>query len=98
MDLESAINRIKYYVFVEMGWSKNQLAQKADVPFNVVAKIHKEDWNPTLQRLKDIEKVVPSDFSLASLTGISTPTQPKESDQCPKTLKTTKPTLKTKSQ
>lgn len=85
MDLETAINRIKYYVFVEMGWSKNQLAKQAKVPFNVVAKIHKDDWNPTLERLRNIESVVPATFSLNQLTGISPSPQPKELEPCLKT-------------
>lgn len=68
MDIEAAINRIKYYVFAEKGWTKNELAKAAGVPFNVVAKIHETTWNPTLEKLKALEAVVPKSFSLAQLT------------------------------
>lgn len=67
MPLETALNRIKYYAFVEKGWTKNQLAREAKVPFSVVAKIHTPDWNPTLEKLFKLEALVPADFSLAGL-------------------------------
>ncbi len=75
MDLETAINRIKYYAFAEMGWTKNKLAKAAKVPFNVVAKIHDEDWNPKLEQLKRLENIVPKGFSLARLISEIQPSQ-----------------------
>lgn len=69
MDIQTAINRIKYYAFAEKGWSKNQLAKAAGVSFSAVETINDpETWNPTLKVLRSLEAVVPSSFSLAELT------------------------------
>lgn len=69
MDIQTAINRIKYYAFAEKGWSQNQLAKAAGISFSAVEHIHDMKlWNPTLKVLRALEAVVPEGFSLASLT------------------------------
>lgn len=81
MDIQAAINRIKYYAFAEMGWSKNRLAKEAEVSFNAVDDIHADTWNPTLAILRKLESVVPESFSLAHLTAGSTPKKENDNEQ-----------------
>ena len=60
--INSVTQRLRIYAFAVRGWSKKELAEKADVAEICLRHIHDDNWNPTLETLRKLEKVIPDDW------------------------------------
>lgn len=62
ISIDSAIKRIKVYAFAVEGLSLRQLAVRAGLNPGAVRYIRSPDWNPELNTLRALEKVIPDDW------------------------------------
>lgn len=61
--VDSAIQRIKIYAFAVAGMNRYQLAKAAKLSEGATRGIHHDDWNPTLETIRQLERVIPADWS-----------------------------------
>ncbi len=61
MEIEASIRRIRAYAQAA-GLSKGRLAVRAGLRDTTLRRFDHVDWNPTLETLRKLQAVVPTDF------------------------------------
>lgn len=65
--VDYAIQRIKIFAFAISGMNRHQLALKAGLTESATRHIHTDNWNPTLNTIRQLESVVPDDFAFEEM-------------------------------
>lgn len=71
--LEMALQRIRVYAFAVQGWTKKELADRADVSENTLRHIHDSDWNTSLDTIRRLESVIPEDWEFEEVPKMFNP-------------------------
>lgn len=62
--IEQTIARIRAFAS-ERGWTKSRLAREAGLQDTTLRHFDRPDWNPTVETLRAIERVIPADWQPA---------------------------------
>ena len=61
-DIDLTLQRIRAFAAAK-GWTKSRFAGEAGLCDTVLRHFNKDRWNPTVQTLRALEAVIPSDFT-----------------------------------
>ena len=67
LSIDMLIQQLRVYAFAVQGWTKKELAERAGLHQNSMHDIFSDDWSPTIETLRKLEKVIPDDFSFESV-------------------------------
>ena len=59
--------QLKIYAFAVQNWTKKELAERAKIAEICLRHIHEDDWNPTFETMRKLEKVIPDDWGFDSI-------------------------------
>jgi len=62
MIVNDSIQRIRAFA-ASMKWSRNRIATEAGIAESTIRNIFEDDWNPRVETLRQLEKVIPDDFT-----------------------------------
>lgn len=62
MTVNATIQRIRAFARFN-GWNRNRLATEASVAESTIRQIFDDSWNPRADTLRQLERIVPADFT-----------------------------------
>lgn len=66
--IDAAIARIRAFAAAK-GWAKSRLAVEAGLSVNALRDFDHDDWNPRIETIRQLERLIPADFEAVAEAG-----------------------------